>query len=351
MGIQRRNCEFAICSRLLRESVEVFGEHRGWFDASTSTWTGVAGPFFCGMSFRAVVPELAIALNGPTSTSKQLSVATRFGGDDGIILELNNRGAWHSEYARAFGCSWLSNFHAEDEWLFCGGRHRLRIEGVRDIESKSDFAPSLRAIFFFDAMLRRSETDRGARSKIRITKTDVRVLEALIRHRLQIAENKFGAYVNRTFEAFCTQRRRVRVSLPELHSAFERMKHFVLETRTRYDSNLLTNVVLRLFPNLRVVEVLSSRRIPFLECPFSLPSFARLLASDFASANGLTLKVMAHWKSAYIQHRDAKSWLFAEYHRKATLRDDQTLSVEFETKTIGARLPTDVMTLRKRSRI
>merc|ERR1712013_186870 len=125
MGIQRRNCEFAICSRLLRESVEVFGEHRGWFDASTSTWTGVAGPFFCGMSFRAVVPELAIALNGPTSTSKQLSVATRFGGDDGIILELNNRGAWHSEYARAFGCSWLSNFHAEDEWLFCGGRHRL----------------------------------------------------------------------------------------------------------------------------------------------------------------------------------------------------------------------------------
>merc|ERR1712129_125520 len=115
----------------------------------------------------------------------------------------------------------------------------------------------------------------------------------------------------------------------------------------------LSNVVLRLFPNLRVVEVLSSRRIPFLECPFSLPSFARLLASQFASSNGhgLTLKVTAHWKSAYIHHRDAKSWLFAEYHRKAILRDDQTLSVEFETKTTGARLPTDVITLRKRSRI
>ena len=81
-------------------------------------------------AFCCVVPELAIALKGMW-TSKQLSVATCFGGDGGIILELNKGGAWHSECVRSFGCSWISSYHGDDECLF--------FDNVFDIEAKREF--------------------------------------------------------------------------------------------------------------------------------------------------------------------------------------------------------------------
>ena len=91
-AIKLRNREFWWLSKLLRETVELYGDTKGYYERTTKKWTGVQGPFFCGMSFIATIPSFNIRLYGPTSTSPNIEVATRFGGDKGIIIELNNNG-------------------------------------------------------------------------------------------------------------------------------------------------------------------------------------------------------------------------------------------------------------------
>eukprot|EP00488_Nonionellina_sp_1-RS-2012_P003470 TRINITY_DN7398_c0_g1_i1.p1 TRINITY_DN7398_c0_g1~~TRINITY_DN7398_c0_g1_i1.p1 ORF type:complete len:130 (+),score=26.87 TRINITY_DN7398_c0_g1_i1:108-497(+) len=116
-------------------------------------WSGITGPFYCGMSFRCILPQFNIKLNGPTSTSKHIEVATRFGGDNGVIIELNNNGDSNSDYLCSFDCSWISNFNAEDERLFFGGRYRMRVQSIHDIESRLNYQLYFHALFYFDAML------------------------------------------------------------------------------------------------------------------------------------------------------------------------------------------------------
>ena len=88
------------------------------------------GPFYCGMSKLMVIPDFNIRLCCPTSTSKQIAVATRFGGSDGIIIQLNNYRYFFSTKLRSFNCSWLSNYCAEDERLLFGGASQVQIENI-----------------------------------------------------------------------------------------------------------------------------------------------------------------------------------------------------------------------------
>ena len=108
--IKLKNSEYANWSRLLREAVQYFGSY-GWDyeenEKYNKTFRNVKGPFYCGMSRIMVIPEWNIRLCSPTSTSKQIEVATRFGGDDGMIIQINNNGYYASWNARCFNCSWL----------------------------------------------------------------------------------------------------------------------------------------------------------------------------------------------------------------------------------------------------
>ena len=44
--IKSRNREFWWLSKLLRETVELYGDHKGYYDKQKKKWTGVQGPFF-----------------------------------------------------------------------------------------------------------------------------------------------------------------------------------------------------------------------------------------------------------------------------------------------------------------
>ena len=72
---------------------------------------GLKGPFFTGLSFVMNIPQFGINLNSPTSTSVHIEVATKFGGDDGMIIQLDIGDMW----LRGFDCSWLSQYKEEDE--------------------------------------------------------------------------------------------------------------------------------------------------------------------------------------------------------------------------------------------
>ena len=73
------------------------------------------------MSKKMLIPEIMIRLNGPTSSTKQIEVATRFGGDTGCIIQLDNNSYQQNHLLRCIDLGWTANYSEEDEYLLCGG--------------------------------------------------------------------------------------------------------------------------------------------------------------------------------------------------------------------------------------
>ena len=99
-------------SRYLREAVQYYG-------SCGSAYDGESGPFFTGMKRAMNIPSFSVSLNGPTSTSKQVTVATYFASDEGMVVVLDNQSGL-SLYERFWDCSWLSHFNEEDERFWFG---------------------------------------------------------------------------------------------------------------------------------------------------------------------------------------------------------------------------------------
>eukprot|EP01084_Bolivina_argentea_P295273 508299_1 len=165
-SVKNRNKEFAICSRLLRESVEYFGD-RGFGELKYLTdsiprpliqrrlniYNEIRGPFFCGLSFLMVMPHINIELCGPTSTSLQIEVAARFAGAYGTLLQLNNNGTQYHGQLTGFPCSWVSQYPQEDEIIFCGGGNKIQIESVINMITNENWLPQFIPLFLFDCMI------------------------------------------------------------------------------------------------------------------------------------------------------------------------------------------------------
>ena len=110
-SIKKRNSEYFWWSKTLRETVEIFGQ------CSCYDYNGgyLMGSYFCGVSFLMTMPEFNIFLCSPTSTSMHIEVATKFSGDEGIIIQLNNPSPAGYHLLRGFNCSWISRYKEEDE--------------------------------------------------------------------------------------------------------------------------------------------------------------------------------------------------------------------------------------------
>ena len=111
-NIKRRNQNFWWMSKLLRETVEIFGDSS--FNANGGRT--LKGPYYSGLSFIIPVSNFFLRLSSPTSTTKNIAVAMKFGGDNGIILKLDNpEPNDYTENLRGFDCSTISRFREEDE--------------------------------------------------------------------------------------------------------------------------------------------------------------------------------------------------------------------------------------------
>eukprot|EP01084_Bolivina_argentea_P111382 198749_1 len=211
-SVKQRNREFAIWSRILRETVECYGndgQEKFSMLENEKQSIKLKGPFFCGMSFLMTMPEFNIRLCGPTSTSKRVEVATRFGGDDGIIIELNNTGDIKSDLLHGFNCSWISNFNGEDEYLFFGGDYRIKIETIRQTKTSENFHPFFEALFLFDCMV--TATAFGETTTIINDHNNIwKILNNLMAHQLKSVNfrNRYPQYVNNTFESYLNQKKK-----------------------------------------------------------------------------------------------------------------------------------------------
>ena len=100
--IKKRNQNYWHWTKYIRETVEIFGYY--------ARKGGVS--YYTGLSCILKVPSFSIRLCSPTSTSVHLSVALKFSGEQGCIMEMKPR---KYGFIRTFDCSWISSFVEEDE--------------------------------------------------------------------------------------------------------------------------------------------------------------------------------------------------------------------------------------------
>ena len=103
-SVKKRNSKYWWWSKILRETVELYGHSVGEDDR-----------FFTGISMMMKPPGFKIRLCGPTSTTMEIQVAAKFGDVNGMIFELK-RPVGRLRYGlRAFDCTFISRYKEEEE--------------------------------------------------------------------------------------------------------------------------------------------------------------------------------------------------------------------------------------------
>eukprot|EP01084_Bolivina_argentea_P156663 273028_1 len=321
-SMKRRNQEFWWMSKILRETVEIFGSN-GFGRKPTNDEKKIdgrnvdklKGPFYTGVSFLAYIPQFNIRLCAPISTSTALEVATRFSGNNGIVLQLNNDGdKAGSTYLSAFHTAWLSKYKEEAEVLFFGGNYRIRVCSIRRMDTAANYQNFQHAFFWFDCMLTGSFMMKGKSNDV-VTKFDTKIISGLIEKRLKEkkhgleeksdddnSDNKkhksyYDDYVLDTFHLFCNEKKCIVINLDYVSKYFTKSKmHELIMNSVEKDSkdseecaqlikenpentyfkrNLCKEDIMILFPNLQKLVIYCVAREDRFES-YSI-SFAKLL--------------------------------------------------------------------------
>jgi hypothetical protein len=200
------------------------------------------------------ISQFALRLKGPTSTSLFIEVAMRFGGAEGMILQLNNKRGW-ALGERHFDCDWLSAFPEECERLFMGGRRALEFESVRIIETKNNYAQFLRAFHAFDMVL----SGRGL--FVNVKAKDIRIVRKAMSHYLGAEANEYHSFVNDTFRHFAARKTQITLVLwwmDEMNKEF--LSLIMNEVKEQSEcaedaTNIFKAVLFELFGNVQEIVV------------------------------------------------------------------------------------------------
>ena len=111
---KQRHANYYWMSKLLRETVAIYGYNNSTLHMDMTAHK-LGGPFFCGMSMVMTMPQFAIKLFSPTSTSCHIEVALKFAGKTGIILEFMTSQEWNASILKGLDLSWTSRYKEEDE--------------------------------------------------------------------------------------------------------------------------------------------------------------------------------------------------------------------------------------------
>ncbi|NRA43278.1 MAG: hypothetical protein HRU21_13395, partial [Pseudomonadales bacterium] len=211
------------------------------------------------------MPSFALALNGPTSTSKQKAVATRFAGDGGMVIVLDNQRG-NSDYERFWDCSWLSAFTEEDERLWFGSIYKVEVASVIIIASALNYRRSMDAFWKFDAIL----SGQRNMNEIEVSTRDVDIVRAAMASALGepfAANPNCDAYALDNFFAFTRHKTHVVLDLYQLNQMKDRrLTDFVMHNIKKQeahditydDTNILKPLIFRLFPNLQQITIETS---------------------------------------------------------------------------------------------
>ena len=140
-SVKRRNQEYAIWSRLLRETVEIFGIPMRDIKLKKS--------FYHGISTELVFKYMIACFNAPTSMTTNYNVAYSFSNGSGLILEIN-RDLLDLCY---FDCKWLSDYPNESECLLFGGYQSVKIINIYSSKLKCNYKIYIQCIHILQSMI------------------------------------------------------------------------------------------------------------------------------------------------------------------------------------------------------
>ena len=323
-SVKQRNSEYAIWSRLIRETVEYYGQ-RGFGDYNNTKYqydNKIVGPFYCGINCMMNIPSFNIRICSPQSVSKQISVATRFAGNHGMILALNNNGHCNIGGLRIFNCSWISNYHGEDEYLFAGGRYQIRLENIRDVYTKENYYKFCKVLFYFDCMIKGTTMNQMIDFDIK----DFQILYKIINNGdCNISNNK---YIMNTFQCMVSHSREVVINLHQILSFFHikdeieyKMKlidlliirHGMMKG-SQYSLNMNT---IKLFSNIEHIMIYSTKQDGSISYRISISNLLSI------GCQKITICASRHHK-----HQNTKSWLGLQYDLLKT-GNDSKIEIEF----------------------
>ena len=144
-----RNANFHYQSRYFRESVECYGVNieSEYGDKREPE----RGPYYASVPVICNLPQFVIRLNGPTSTTKDISVCMNYM-NYGMILELNNNGYSLASYLPVLDLSWISKYPDESERAMVGGYIPIRLQSIYNVNTQQQYKKVVDAMFILDAM-------------------------------------------------------------------------------------------------------------------------------------------------------------------------------------------------------
>merc|ERR1712228_275530 len=219
---KKRNAMFWWMAKTLRETVELFGQGRdGHIDKEIRKRINKQfGPFYCGVNKAMIIPSFNIRLNAPTSTTMQIEVALKFGGMSGTIIQLNNDSDGNVDLLRSFNVSFISRYPSEDERLFIGGYQRIRVQSIKLLDTKQNFAQFIAPLYYLDAML----TAKLFMSSLNPGKNAKGIIEHLFKYKLgQNPEPKMDSYLYETFDGYTRNKEHIMINFYNLRNAKESM--------------------------------------------------------------------------------------------------------------------------------
>ena len=110
-SIKQRHKKYFWFAKGLQEMMTLYGQN---YEKGKGLCDPLQGPFYCGMNFVMNLNQFNIRLNGPTSTSMQISVATRFGGDKGFLIRFENS-TGSAQIVNGFDVSWISRYGFQED--------------------------------------------------------------------------------------------------------------------------------------------------------------------------------------------------------------------------------------------
>ena len=286
-SIKARNASWFEMSKLLRETVECFG----------NTKFQEKGPFYCGVNRLMVVPSFGMRLCSPTSTSKMVSVAIRFADTQGMVMRFNNDIYGSVKF---FDCSYVSAFTEESERLFFGGDYRIRVESVLVIESCRNYQHYFRVFYALDSMLNcdfQGTAQRGFSSK------DKELLNWFIDGVVDGVKDGTIAhdeYITDTFKAYCRNKRDIHIQLHLLRSFHPKDLHELLVHRVvgyrdykwSEPEDALENMVrwkrlFSLFPSMETLTVYGTSPNDGVSFPFSINECLPMIIEAFQNLDSI----------------------------------------------------------------
>ena len=191
--------------------------------------------------------------------------------------------------------------------LFFGGFYRIKIEGLRLMETKQNFEEFIGALWIFDAMITGSEL-KG----IKVSKKDILIIKGLLEHSLnKAASTTFDNYIYSTFAAFVQHKKQISLHLDGLYGADKGITDLMMYPLERRDyeeesvreygdfSNLFKAEIFGIFPNIKTLIIQSTDA--YGEDSYSLCMTGLLSLIESLSFNQVIIKAVTRFGYNWIE--------------------------------------------------